>query len=203
MDPAVRRRIGGWAAFAIAGTIPFLAAAVLTARPDTNPFSTRNYEIVELIRGVAIATAAWGLAAVIAFEEMPWSRVVTWLGILGGVGVAAFDAIDLAVDVESILDVPATVILNGLVSSWVIGFGMILSRSGEPLDRIGRAAQFGGGGSLVATVAVVIDQLGVANPTLVANLLRYGEILSLFTLLFVLRIGRFAAFGRLPERAPF
>lgn len=200
MDLALRRRIGGWAALAIALTIPLLVVGVAASRDGTDPSASTPILVVEIVRGTAIAVAAWGLDAL--YRQLSAQHgIVLATGLVAGIGIVALDVLLLVGLLKTPMDDPFTIVLNACLGAWYVGSGLILAAGGPTFRRIGLTAQVGGVGTLLATATTILLVLDVL-PTVARSGLQVATLLGLFSLVFVVRIWWTVGLDRQPPGGP-
>ena len=89
-----------------------------------------------------------------------------------------------------------SIVSNVAIGTWLIVAGTILGRD-DAFRRIGWMGQLGGAGTLLFVLSFIplpIPSQSAAGP----GLYDYARILGLFGIVFLVRVWRFAALGKLP-----
>ena len=199
MTRTTRIKVGGWAALIAAVAIPFEVAALLSATGPVDQRLTSPFlAAAEAVRVLGLLVAAIALSGWLHDIDPRLAPVASFAGIAGS-GLA------LLADAAVLLDLPSNdfapvvfVLVNAGIGCWFILAGSIITRAGDEYRRVGSVGQLGGAGWLLASVgSLLFSQLPVeagGGPWLVP----YALILSLFGVLFLVRLWQAVALGRYP-----
>lgn len=188
-------QIGGWAALLAAVAIPLEVAAVLVAQGSIEErLASPLFVAAESVRLFGFLVAAIGLDQWLREIHSRLGSAAMIAGVTGaGLGLVT------AGWPSSAFDTVIVVVINGAIGSWLILAGAVVGRAGGDLRRIGWVGQLGGLGMLL-TIASVLLYGGVPSQRWSGpGLFDYAQVLGVFAVVFLIRIWRFAAFGRLPH----
>jgi hypothetical protein len=192
-------KVGGWAALVAAVAILVEIAAIISA---TGPVDARLASpflfTVEVVRAFGLIVVAIAISSWLREIDPRLAPIASSAGIVGsGIGLAG-DAAQLLNVPPSSFDLALFVVANGGIGCWFILSGSIIGRASDDLRRVGSVGQLGGAGWLLATGGtVVFNRLPVqagGGPWVVP----YALFLSLFGVLYLVRLWQAAALGRLP-----
>lgn len=196
MTRTTRTQIGGWGALLAAVAIPLeILTLVIASGPVDERLSSLPFTAAEAIRTTGLLVAVVGLDQWLREIQPRLAFAALVAGILGaGLGLFA-DAMVVAGMSSSSFDLVIFVAANTAIGCWYILTGAVLSRADEDLRRIGWVGQLGGVGSILATALLAS---GIQSAVRAPSWLDYAQLLGVFAIVFLVRIWRYAALGRLP-----
>lgn len=191
-----RLQIGGWAALLVAALAPLQVIALFLEASAPDPFATLPYLLVEVARVSVLLVAVLGLDRLYRPIAPDAARTASTVGVLGAVvGIVA----DLTLIVGVALEPMTTIALLGanvLVGGWFLLGGGILMREGGGLLRVGWTAELGGVGVIVTALAIAA---GFGGPVGTGrSWIDWFHLLSLFVVIYLVRVWSYVVRGRLP-----
>ncbi len=192
------RKVAGWTALIAALAILLQIAAVLAGTGTVEERLSRpTFLVSEAIRALAELATVVGIHGWLQEEKPRRALVALAAGGLGASVVIASNALTLAGADVSLLDVPVFVSANVGFGLWLIIAGGIVSGMDVRLRRIGWAGQLGGAGSLLAMALLLVGE----GPNVVGaqSWFSYAQVLTIFAIVFMVRLWRYLALGRLPD----
>lgn len=192
-----RLRIGGWAALVVAVIAPIEVVLVYVvaggrARPDS-----ALYSFIDASRLACLLVTVLGLDALFRPIAPRGARTVLLAGTIGSV-IGLATSLALLAGVQAAIAVAVGLLLaTGGLAVWFIGGGGILMSAGGAFVRIGWPAQLGGVGLVLAAILVAFAIQGPGGTT-GPSLLNWFQLLSLFSVVYLVRIWFYVVRGRLP-----
>ena len=190
-----RVRIGGWGALVAALAAPVLIAVVLGG---SGPIAARaampSVLWIETARLTGLLVAVIGVDPLLDSLDPRLARLARFAGIVGALlGLGAVLSIVASAPMDPLLlSVPAQVAL----AAWFAFGGIAFSRHEGGRHTLGLSGQFGAasllfaaGGALLPSDPLSADSISPAE---------YATVLAVFSLVYLVRLWRFATFGRLP-----
>ena len=192
-----RLRIGGWAALATAVIAPIELVLVYVVAGDALRRGSSLYGLIDVSRLTCLLVAVIGLDALFRPIAPRGARIVVIAGSVGAaIGVIVSAAALASVDAPTVL-ATAFLIASALLGVWFIGGGGILMHAGGAFVRIGWPAQLGGLGLVLAAILIALEIQGPGGAT-GPSLLNWFQLLSLFAVVYLVRIWFYVVRGRLP-----
>lgn len=192
-----RLRLGGWAALATAVIAPIELLLVYVVANPTLRSGPSLYGLVDVARLICLLAAVLGLDALFRPNAPRGARFILVAGSIGAAtGIAATGAAVAGVDAPIVLRVALFLAAVGL-GAWFIGGGGILMRAGGAFVRIGWPAQLGGVGFILASIFIALAIQGPGGTT-GPSLLNWFQLVSLFVVVYLVRIWFYVVRGRPP-----
>jgi hypothetical protein len=191
-----RLRIGGWAALLVAILAPIEVAVLFASAGLADPYASPAVVTVEIARLTALLAAVFGLDRLfrsLAPGAAPTLRVA---GVVAATGVIVVDAVELAGFDTGVVGVLVTLAASALIGAWYIGGGAVLMREGGGLARIGWSAELGGLGVILSAITIAIGLAGPVGAGMTWT--EWFTVLSLFVVVYLVRVWRYVVGGRLP-----
>ena len=191
-----RLGVGAWAALVVAILAPLQVAATFLAARDTDPLGSPSVQALGAARVVAILVAVIGLHRLFTSVAPLPARVVLCCGIAGAAGILGLDAFHSVGLHVGTLDTMLALVATTLIGVWVMGGGAILMLAGRDLARVGWPAQLAGLGTIAAGFAIATRFGGPVGTG--TSSIDWFLLLSLFVIVYLVRIWRYVVGGRLP-----
>lgn len=191
-----RLGVGGWAALAVAILAPVQIAATFLAARDADPLANSSVQALGVARVAAILVAVVGLHSLFVSVAPSPARVILRCGIGGAVGILGLDALDVVGVRLGNVDTILALVTTTLIGVWFMGGGAILMSAGRDLARVGWPAQLGGLGTIAAGFAIATGFGGPVGTG--TSSIDWFFLLSLFVIIYLVRIWRYVVGGRLP-----
>lgn len=192
-----RLRFGGWAALATAVIAPIELVLVYVVASDALRRSSSIYGLLDATRLTCLLVAVIGLDALFRPIAPRGARLVVIAGSVGATTGIVVNAAGLAGVDAPVALAPGLLAASVLVGTWFIGGGALLMRAGGAFARIGWPAELGGLGLILAAILVALAVQGPGGTT-GPSLLNWFQLLSLFGIVYLVRIWFYVVRGRLP-----
>lgn len=191
-----RLRVGAWAALVVAILAPLQMAATFLAAHDADPLGSPSVQALSVARVAAILAAVVGLDRLFSSVAASPARLVLACGIAGALGILGLDALDSAGFQSGAVGTILALLATVLIGAWFMGGGAILMSAGRDLARVGWPAQLGGLGTIAAGFAIASGFGGPVGTG--TSSIDWFLLLSLFVIVYLVRIWRYVVGGRLP-----
>ena len=192
-----RLRMGAWAALVVAILAPLQVVAAFLVAHEADPLGSPPVQAIGVARVAAILVAAIGLNRLFGSIAPSPARVVLASGVAGAAGILGLDALELLGLPLGALDTILGLVAAVLLGAWFIAGGAILISAGGDFARIGWPAQLGGLGTIAAALALATRFGGPVGTG--TSSIDWFLLLSLFVIVYLVRIWRYVVGGRLPS----
>jgi hypothetical protein len=191
-----RLRIGGWAALLVAIVSPLRVVVLFLQAHEPDPFSTSAYVVVETVGLLALLVAVIFLDRLYRPIAQELAPIALAIGAVGAALAAASDLAGLAGIRDDIINTILFVVCNVLIGVWFLIGGVILMSEGGALARIGWTAELGGLGTILTALALAVGFGGPLGTG--SSFIDWFLLLSLFVVIYLVRIWRYVVGGQLP-----
>jgi hypothetical protein len=196
-----RTQIGGWAALVAALAIPIKFGGVIAGSGSIEErLSSTLFVGAEMLQTVALLVAVIGLDPWFREGQPRLGHLALAAGVAGPSLAIAADGLTMLGWLTTPIDLLIFVAVNAAIAAWFIIAGAIVAGFGGEFRRIGWVGQFGGAGTLLTTSLLAVGFAPEGSG--LQSWYVYAQLLQVFVIVFLVRLWRFAALGRLPGPEP-
>jgi len=192
-------RIGGFAALVAAAAIPVkIVATLIELKTVTAGGLPKLALFVEAVEFGALVLVAFTLRRWMGEISRPLALLMLGAGVAGfAVGALANLVLVAGAPMSDDLDTATSFVAAAGAAIWLLVGGTLIGRDDSQVPKLGWIGQVGGFGLLISAVEVVLPpemQARLAS----GNLPLFVLLAGIFVLLYLVRLGRFMAFGHIP-----